>query len=385
MKLTDIVIRNLASPLSGQRTYPDDTISGFGVRVSPRGTKTFTLVHGRNRARTTIGRYPVIGLAEARTQAKRILAERVLGKHQPQRTKFEVALEQFYGTHVAQKRNPQGQKEIRRVLNKHLLPALRHENLGEVTTQAIMKVVDRLFPTPSECLHLFAAAKTFFRWAVRRRLILHSPLEGLESPTKYISRDRVLTDEELAIVLAQAKEQGSFGVFIQLLLLTGQRKGEIASLTAGMIETAEKTITLPTTKNGRPHTFPYGDAVTALLQELPRAGPLFPGRRKHLDEGPGEISQFNGFSKATDAFRTSCGIQHWTLHDLRRTYATGLARLGVAPQTIEALLNHVTGTLSVIARVYNRHSYLPEARAAAALWENHIASLTNPVILAPPE
>jgi integrase len=116
------------------------------------------------------------------------------------------------------------------------------------------------------------------------------------------------------------------------------------------------------------HTFPYGDAAAAILETLPKAGLLFPGRDKD--------TPFNGFSKSTDAFRKACDIDHWTLHDLRRTFGTGLARMGVSPVTVEALLNHVTGTLSPIARVYNRHSYLPEARQAVALWEKHIAGLT---------
>ena len=379
MKLTDIVVRNLAAPASGQKLYPDDSLPGFGVRVSQGGTKTFTLVYGRDRERTSLGRYPVIGLADARTEAKRILAERTLGRLRPQPIKVDAALEQFFETHVAQKCNPTTQREVKRLLRKHFLPKVRHNQLGDVSTQDVMKVVDGLMGTPAECAHVFKVTKTFFRWAVRRRLIPHSPIEGLEAPVKAVSRDRVLTDEELATVLAHAEAAGSFGVFVTLLILTGQRKGEINTLKRAMIDQDRRTITLPVTKNGRPHTFPYGDAVAVLLDKSPPDGPLFPGRQRTAgEEGP--LLPFNGFSKAMEQFRSKCRIPHWTLHDLRRTFATGLQRAGVRIEVTEALLNHVSGVRAGIVGIYQRHNYGDEMRAAQALWEKHVASLPKPVL-----
>lgn len=373
MKLTDIVVRNLPPPAKGQKLYADDGLPGFGVRVSQGGAKTFTLVHGRNRERTTIGRYPIITLADARLEAKRLLAERTLGQHQPQRTKFDAALEQFYAAHVDQKCGPRTRTEIKRLLNRHLLPKLRHEKLVDVSTQDVIKIVDGLMATPSECEHLFRAAKTFFRWTVRRRLIPHSPLEGLEAPVRPVSRDRVLTDEELTTILSGARLAGSFGTFVRLLVHTGQRKGEIITLRRNMIDADHRTITFPMTKNGRPHTFPYGDQVAALLDALPSTGLLFPGRPTPLDLT--EPSPFNGFSKAMDRFRSRCAIPHWTLHDLRRTFATGLQRLGVRIEVTEALLNHVSGTRAGVVGIYQRHTYLEEMRAAVRLWEAHLETL----------
>lgn len=368
MRMTDIVVRNLPPPERGQKTYQDDTLSGFGVRVSQGGTKTFTLLVGRTRERVTIGRYPVIGLADARTEAKRLLAEHTLGKHRPHRAKFETALEQFFATHLAQTSRPATQKEVRRLLTRHLLPKLRHESMENITTHDLTRIVDKLVGTPSECEHLFRAAKTFFRWALRRRLISHSPLEGLEAPAKGASRDRVLSDEELARVLSCCTRLGgTFAVFVRLLALTGQRKGEIASLRAEMIDRDACTITLPLTKNGRPHTFPFGAAVGELIEKLPKEGLLFPAK--------GKDSPLNGFSKAMTQLRKECGIDHWTLHDLRRTFATGLQRLGVRLDVTEALLNHVSGVRAGIVGVYQRHDYQREMRAAIGLWEAHIAKL----------
>src|SRR5580700_6409778 len=103
MLLTDISVRAL-KPADRQRTYFDDTLGGFGVRVSPGGTKTFVLIHGRNRTRATIGRLGIITLAQARVVAKRILAQKTLGQYEPATKKFGEAYELFKAEHVAKKK-----------------------------------------------------------------------------------------------------------------------------------------------------------------------------------------------------------------------------------------------------------------------------------------
>ncbi|MGH9621176.1 MAG: site-specific integrase [Bryobacteraceae bacterium] len=182
----------------------------------------------------------------------------------------------------------------------------------------------------------------------------------------------MLTEPELATVLFHARTGGTYGTLVELLLLTGQRRGEVAALDTSWIDYEARTITIPSAvaKNRREHLIPYGERVAAILEHLPKNGLVLPGKGTNVP--------FSGFSKAMIAFREASGVEDFTLHDLRRTYSTGLAKLGVAPQTIEALLNHVTGTLSPIARIYNRHSYLPEARAALVLWEGHLAKLSTP-------
>ncbi|HXE54964.1 MAG TPA: Arm DNA-binding domain-containing protein, partial [Tepidisphaeraceae bacterium] len=106
MRLTDLTIRSLHVPEKGQKTYADDTVPGFGIRISQGGTKTFVLVHGANRERTTIGRWPVISLADARSEARRILAEYTLGKHRPKRIQFADALALFIDAHCRQNNRP---------------------------------------------------------------------------------------------------------------------------------------------------------------------------------------------------------------------------------------------------------------------------------------
>jgi integrase len=172
-----------------------------------------------------------------------------------------------------------------------------------------------------------------------------------------------------------------FATIVQLLMLTGQRRGEIAALRSSWIK--DNTITLPKemTKNGREHACPLGELAQGLLRETARSHSpsptkfssnhtllLFPARG--VSGNP-----FNGWSKSKAVFDKVSGVTDWTLHDLRRTFATRLAELGVAPHIIERLLNHVSGTISGITAVYNRARYEKECRDAIQLWEAHLTKL----------
>jgi len=340
-------------------------------RVSQGGTKTFVLVHGKDRRRTSLGRYPIIGLADARAAAKRILAERTLGKHQAPRQTFKEALDAFLTYHEANNR-PGTTSEVRRILTKQFTSLHRHQ-LAEVTTHDLTRITDRMMEGghPSAANHAHMAVRNYLHWCVRRRLLQHSPLEGLERPATIASRERVLTDEELCRVWwAADRTAHHFGVIVKLLILTGQRRGEIGSLQAGYI--TDNSICLPSemTKNRRTHTFPIGPTAAAILSSNTTTGTttVFPARGK-------PTQPFNGWSKAKAQLDQKAQIAPWTLHDLRRTYATGLQRLGVKLEVIEALLNHVSGTRAGIIGVYQRHHYQDEMREAVERWENHLRTI----------
>jgi integrase len=370
MQLTDITVRQLRAPDSGQRLYRDDGLAGFGVRVSQGGTKTFVLVHGRQRQFLTIGRYPIISLAQARDEAKRFLAERTLGQHQPKTIKFEDAYELFKQHHCARKKE-RTSIDYQYVLNRHFLPKLRGERLEDISTHTLAAITDKLLDRPSEHTHAQAVARTFFRWAVRRRYLRHSPLEGIQI-AQGRSRDRVLDDAELRSVYRLAREYGyPFGTIVQLLILTGQRRGEIAALRTDWINFKERTLTLPPsiTKNGREHTFPFGPVTKTLLEDCPSFdGVLFPAR------GNSETT-FSGWSKCKFAFDAKLkNVAPWTLHDLRRTFSSGQAALGTPPHVTERMLNHVSGTISGVAAVYNRFQYTDEMREGMKAWEQHLTS-----------
>lgn len=367
MKLTDLQIQRLRAPHKGSKTYFDDGLKGFGVRVSAGGTKSFTLVQGKARRRTALGKYPVVSLQEARGAAKRLLAEGALGRHQTRSTAASLAL-QAYLTSAQERLRPKTYSEYSRLLNSHFLPAFRHERLDKITARALLDRVDKLRGRPSEQNHLFAVFKIFLTWCVRNHYLDRSPLEALQPPNAWRSRDRVLSANELCAVWHAA--DGTYGSIIKLLILTGQRRGEIASLKSEWIDLEERIITLPSTitKNKSQHSFPFGQMVAHLLPELD--GYLFPAERAHVRSKP--TSCFNHWGGAKVALDRSSGVTGWTLHDLRRTFATNLAELGVDPHIIEALLNHKSGVISGVAATYNRARYMQPMRDAIDKWEREL-------------
>ncbi|MBS4082890.1 MAG: integrase arm-type DNA-binding domain-containing protein [Rhizobiales bacterium] len=368
--LTDIVVSRLKQP----GTYFDDHTPAFGIRIGKK-RKTWIVVRGRERTRTRIGHYPAISLADARKKALVLLGSPV--EREEKAPFFKDALEKFYSIHLPTLK-PKSQYQIKRALDRHFVPKLKHKRLNEITHREICAITDALAPnTPSEAWHAFKDARIFFRWCVPR-FVKHSPMEGLRSPTRYVPRKRVLTNTEIAKVWEAADEVGyPFGTAIQLSLLWGTRWGETISTRRAYIDEREKTITLPDTKNGTEHCFPYGLMTKAILKTIPRYNStdlLFPGRDM--------ATPWNGAGKAKCEFKELCDIAPWQLLDLRRTFATKLAEQKVPPHIVERLLNHKLGTLkaqgviTAVAEVYNRALYLDEMRDAIEdRWEPFLKRL----------
>ena len=221
----------------------------------------------------------------------------------------------------------------------------------------------------------FVALRTFFNWALREQFVDASPMAGMRAPSVLPARDRVLSDRELAEVCRVARGHPyPFGPIVALLILTGQRRGEIAALDWDWIDEDERRITLPAslTKNKHTHVFPYGNTVDEMLRGLPRVGKyLFPSR---VETG----TVFNGWGKSKARFdKGLSNVEPYTLHDLRRTFSSTLAGLGTPIHVTEKLLNHISGTVSGVAAIYNRHSYMAEMRAAIGAYEEHLAKLVG--------
>ncbi len=380
IKLTDPTVKNLKLPEKGQVSYWDVSLSGFGVRVSQGGTKSFVLMFGErnSRKRITLGRYPILSLADARTKAREILANLMLGTYEdprsPASTLFKDAVDSFLKLHCAQHNRASTAKETERQLRKHYYPSFKNLPLEEIRTRHITRVLDRLVrKTPSEANHAFGVIRKFFSWTKERGYLQHSPCEGMKMPARKKSRDRFLNDNELAQVWSTAIATGHpYGALVQLLLLTGQRRSEIVGLRWDWIDEGQKTITFPKdfTKTGVIHTIPLTATMAKVIDTIPRM-------KDHLFPAEGKATgTFSGFSKCKRRFDKDCPIGHWTLHDLRRTFATHLASLRVAPHVIERILNHSSGTISGIAAIYNRFSYQDEMREAMLLWENKLAGLS---------
>jgi len=221
---------------------------------------------------------------------------------------------------------------------------------------------------------LRASLSAFFAWTLRQGLLDANPVVGTGRAAE-VSRDRVLTDAELKAIW-YSLESNDYGAIIKLLMLTGQRAGEIALLR--WTEVTEGEIVLPAerTKNGRLHFVPLSGAAREILNTQYREGRTFVFGRS--DSG------FSGWSKAKSELDARLraaehSLPHWTPHDIRRTVATRLADLGVQPHVIEAVLNHVSGHKAGVAGVYNRSLYETEKRAALSLWAEHIMALLKAV------
>jgi len=373
MRLSDISVRALKSPDTGQKTYLDDSLPGFGLRISQGGTKTFTLMYGAKRSLVTIGRYPIISLQEARGEAKRFLAERTLGKHRPKAITFEKAKAQFLAL-CEQRNKARTLYDYTRLLKKYGFGA---EQLAGISPHDINRTLERI-KSPAERHHYFVVLRAFFNFAHQQHYLDRSPMERMEEPPKPKKRTRVLSDTELGIVLKAALAgTDSFSRIAALLALTGQRRGEIGGLQWAWINQTDRTISLPPgfTKNKRPHIFPYGETAGAIIAGIPKVDEIyvFPASREHVKGKP--TTSFNGWSKGKHNFDKQCAVPNWTLHTLRKNFSTGLASLGVPPHVIERLLNHVVGELSEIAMTYNFHAYMDEMRKAINLWETRVTSL----------
>jgi integrase len=219
-----------------------------------------------------------------------------------------------------------------------------------------------------------AALSAFFSWAAGEGLTEINPVIGTNKATAEISRERTLTDVELR-ALWQACGDGDFGRIVLLLLLTGQRREEVAGIRWSELDLQGAVWSLPPerTKNNRRHDVPLSAAAISILNSVPvrdRRDLLF-GQRN---------GGFSGFSKAKADLDARAGIAvPWVIHDLRRTAATGMANLGVLPHVVEAVLNHVSGSRAGVAGVYNRASYASEKREAMNRWATHVLAVRNTV------
>ncbi len=383
--LTDLAIRSL-SVKAGQRLEVwDGKMPGFGVRVSPHGTKTFVLMYyvdGRKH-RETLGRFPFLSLAEARAKASGILG-RVRNGDEPRpevtRPKivcFEAAVEAFVDKHCRIHNRPSTAYETARILRVRFGPLWGTRDIRTIGRSDIAAALDAAIQskTPSAANHALSAIRKFFGWCLERGIIDINPCTGVSRPAPQVRRERALSDSELAAVWQAAAATGyPFGAIVHLLILTAQRRGEVAGMRWSEIDAGQALWTIPgeRTKNGRRHVVPLSPLALSVITAMPRLNDemIFPAR--------GRVAvPVSGFSKMAPGLAAISNVTGWTLHDLRRSTATGMARLGVAPHVIERVLNHSSGTFKGVAGVYNRFEYVPEMREALETWARHVGQIVS--------
>lgn len=353
ISLSDLTLRSLT-----EGEYWDQKLPSFGVRVGKRST-TFLLKKGNRRVR--LGSFPALSLQDARKRAHGLKADPETNSI---KITFKEALTLFYEIHCKHYR-PKVLYETKRYLAKY---PFENQNLSKISTHHVYQTIDA--QSHAEANKLFTVSRTFFRFCVRRRLIPKSPLEGLQIPNKETSRARVLSDQELkSIYQTVTRESSAFNSIVALLILTGQRRGEIASIQSSWVDLENKTLTIPAsaTKNAREHTIPISSTAQTLLSFCKKDGLFFQAR--------GSTNRpFCGWSKSKVTLDKLCGVKNWTLHDIRRTYRTIHARIGTPPHIAERLVNHVSSR-SAMQDVYDRHTYLPEMRQAVENYEKYLQSI----------
>jgi integrase len=401
LQLTDLVLRKVRAE-KGRKELWDTQIDGFGVRVSESGLKAYFVVYrdlGGIKRRQGLGTYPDTSLADARDaayQVKRAIEKgekpALVAEAEQKETErkaavrasksFVDAVDDYLQIYCAEHNRPSTQDEKRWILRNTCGGRWKDKAIGEIGKQEVVKLLDEYMKAGkgSGANHILSRLRTFFAWCVERELVTTNPCDKLRKPARVKTRERVLTADELARIWhASAIADYPYGAIMRLLLLTGQRRGEVVGLRWSEIGDESRLWTIPKerTKNGREHALPVSDLVLSIIEELPMLNDalVFPAKGK-------TETTFSGFSKCKAELDRLSGVKDWTLHDLRRTAATGMAKLGTAPHVVEAILNHLSGTFAGVAGIYNRHDYESEMRVALDQWSRHVASRPVPADLA---
>lgn len=377
----------------------DTATRGFGVKITPAGRRVYVLqyrVGGREAAtrRWTIGAHGSPWTVDtARREALRLLTLVHQGidprAQERQRREERVSLafaaytERFVG-HYLKQHWPRSWHDGARLLRSHVVPVWTDRPLTEIGRRDLATLIEGRDCGAATARLLFATLRKLFNWAVERGDLAISPMAGMRGPAVPAARDRVLSDAEVAALWQAAASIGwPFGPIVRLLLATGARRTEVAGMDWRELDLATATWTLPAarSKNGQAHVVPLGRLALAELEGLPRAraGLLF------SSTGSTPPSGFSSAKRRLDALMVASAARYgvdtpmepWRLHDLRRTVATNLQRLGVRFEVTEAIMNHLSGARAGVAGVYQRHDWNAEKRHAITLWNQRLRALVS--------
>jgi integrase len=278
--------------------------------------------------------------------------------------------------------NTRSWAETERMLKREVVGAWKGRCLSEIGKADVHELLDAIVDrgSPIAANRVLAALRRMCNWALERGIVKASPCDGVSPPSAVQSRDRVLSDDELAEVWRACNNiRWPFGPLIQLLILTGQRRDEVAEMRWSEIDFETRNWTLPRSraKNDVEHVVPLSAAALEILNGLPqitsKAGFVF------TTNGTTAVNGFARAKRRLDAelAKTMPQMAPWVIHDLRRTFASGAARLGINLPVIEKVLNHVSGSFRGVVGVYQRHSFADEKRMALEAWARHVERIVS--------
>jgi integrase len=355
----------------------DDKVIGLGARKQTRGVFYYLRYrHNGAQIMKSIGRHGSPWTPDtARNRARELLGT-LAGGHDPfaqslNSESFGAEIERYLLRKKASLK-PRSFEEVERYMRKHCAP-LHRLKLGEIDRRTIAVLLGQIEQAsgPVARNRARSALSDLFSWCITEGLLETNPVQGTAKVDEGASRERVLSQEELRKLWRNLGED-KFSDIVRLLLLTGQRRGEISALAWSEVRLAKGMIILPParTKNKRQHELPLSRQALSIMERQPRRNSsafLF-----------SDVKGFKNWDAAKARLDQRLGIAAWTLHDLRRSCATGMAELGVQPHIIEAVLNHVSGHKAGVAGIYNRARYEGEMRSALQRWADHIDALTRP-------
>jgi integrase len=382
--LTDAAVKRLKPPASGQIDVFDEGFPGLALRISYGGRKSWAYFYraGGKLRRMSLGTYPALGLAAAREAWRTARTAAQSGRDPAADRKRETGKTDFPSV-LAEwlKRDQSGNRSrdaVKRLIDKDATAAWAGRSIADISRRDVLDVTDAVVDrgSPITARRLHAHLHRLFRWSVGRGIIPSNPMTDLPKPGTETKRERVLSDAELKAVWAAAAEVGwPFGPVVQLLILTGARRSEIGDLQWSELSTAQAAISLTgaRTKVGTAHSIPLSKPALAIIEGLPKVAD---SELVFTTNGKTPISGWSKAKRGLDG-EVSQICDSWTLHDIRRTVATSLQRLGVSLQTIEAVLGHVSGSRAGVVGVYQRHSFDEEKRAALEAWGAHVMALVE--------
>jgi len=409
----------------------DTKVPGFGIKVTPAGSKVYVFQYRMAKPgaaktmptrRMNIGKHGAFTPDQARARAEELAAIVRLGTDPQQEARDQIAAKEEAQRQAETKARLDGELVFEKVaerwlqeyeldhraasvgqakvsVRKYLTPKLRGKPMPHITKGDLQAALDAI-PAKQKASRqqVFAYASILWRWALERGDIVDNPVPSMAKPKAPKARDRVLTDDELAVIWqATGTLRAPLGAFYRLLLLTGQRREEVAGMSWAHVDRAAAQCIIPAekAKNGVAHIVPLAPAVVDELDRLalarqiatkvaepdaqrwPKSGPVVSIR------GKVPLSCFSQAKTALDgevlkARKEAGALAPWRVHDLRRTLATGLQRLGVRFEVTEAVLNHVSGARSGVAGIYQRHDWREEKQSAVEAWARHVASIIAP-------